>query len=87
MQHLYAIDLFKGVMQSPDHNTATVDINDSRKIHKALPHRNIGDVYTHFAHNLDIFFVLTLGLVVECTFADTKDFEPGVETKFTVRGN
>ena len=46
MQHLYAIDLFKGVMQSPGHNTATVDINDSRKIHKALPHRNIGDVYT-----------------------------------------
>ena len=41
----------------------------------------------YFAHNLDIFFVLTLGLVVECTFADTKDFELGVETKFTVRGN
>lgn len=45
LQHLDAVLLVQRIVQSPGHDTATVDIDDGREVHEAVQHRYIGNVY------------------------------------------
>ena len=43
-EHLYTVLLVQRIVQSPSHDTATVDVYYRREVHESVQHRYIGDV-------------------------------------------